>query len=109
MDLLPLAGMVFSLLTILLIGGFILLFPVARQLGKYLEAKIEERTEWGGLPEESLDELQSAVQGLEREVARLSERQVFLERLLEGSGPREALPQSAGSDDHEGTTEAGGG
>ena len=97
MEILPLAGMIFSLLTLILIGGFILLFPVARQLGKYLEAKIEERSEWGGLPQESLDELRSTVEGLEREVARLSERQQFTERLLEGSRSGDALP--AGSEE----------
>lgn len=32
-----LAGMIFSLLVILLIGGFILLYPLSRRLGALLE------------------------------------------------------------------------
>jgi hypothetical protein len=83
MDIIPLAGMLFSLLMVLVVGGLILLFPISRRLGKFLELRIDERMEWDALPKEAFDELVGAVETLQHEVSRLSERQQFVERLLE--------------------------
>lgn len=83
MDIVPLAGMLFSLLMVLVVGGLILLFPIARRLGKFLEIRIDERMEWDTLPKEAFDELMDVVEELQTEVARLGERQKFVERLLE--------------------------
>lgn len=91
MDIIPLAGMVFSLLMVLIIGGFILLFPVARRLGRLLELRIEERRAGESLPMAELEDLLRVVEGLNAEVERLRERQEFTERLLErGRSAREA-------------------
>lgn len=89
MDIIPIAGMLFSLLVVLVIGGLILLFPISRRLGRFLEIRIDERMEWDTLPRETLDELRDLVEGLQSEVARLGERQRFVERLLE-SGKAES-------------------
>ena len=83
MDIIPLAGMLFSLLMVLIIGGLILLFPISRRLGKFLEVRIEERMEWDTLPKEAFNELMDVVEELQNEVQRLSDRQQFMERLLE--------------------------
>lgn len=84
------AGLTFSLLVIILIGGFITLFPITRRLGAYLEKKLEEKNEPGPDPGE-VRELREAVGRIDRELRRLSERQDFVERLLEGRGSRAEL------------------
>lgn len=89
MDILPLAGMLFSLLMVLVIGGLILLFPISRRLGKFLELRIDERMEWDTLPKDAFNELMDVVEELQHEVARLGERQKFVERLLEPGAGRE--------------------
>ena len=102
MDIIPLAGMLFSLLMVLVIGGLILLFPISRRLGKFLEIRIDERMEWDTLPKEAFNELMGVVEELQNEVQRLSERQQFVERLLEPG--RKPEPMERG-----GETESGGG
>lgn len=86
MDIVPLAGMLFSLLMVLIIAGSILMFPIMRRLGRLLEMRIEERWKGPGaeaLPSADLAALSEAVQELQAEVNRLTERQEFTERLLE--------------------------
>lgn len=87
MDILPLAGMLFSLLVVLIIAGSILTFPIMRRLGKLLEMRIEERRQdgpqAGRLESAELDALREIVEGLQTDVDRLAERQAFAERLLE--------------------------
>jgi hypothetical protein len=85
MDIVPLAGMLFSLLMVLVIGGLILLFPLAKRLGQLLELRLEERRKGEFLPPE-LEEMHRLIDSLQSEVERLRERQEFTERLLE-SGP----------------------
>lgn len=92
MDIVPLAGMLLSLLIILIIAGSVLLFPLVRRFGRLLELRIEERRT-GALPAEQVQELRALVEGLQEEVARLADRQAFTERLLEA--PRE---DAAGED-----------
>jgi cell division protein FtsB len=100
MDPLALAGMVFTLLVILMIGGFILLFPVSRRLGKVLERWLEEKRPGGKEPE--IAQLRAAVQALEREVRSLSERQDFVESLSLGDDRPALPPAEAGSPDRPG-------
>jgi hypothetical protein len=90
MDIVPLAGMLLSLLMVLIIAGSILMFPVMRRLGRLLELRIEERR-GGSLPAaavEEVEELKELVRGLEAQVERLAERQTFTERLLTDGAPR---------------------
>lgn len=100
MDPLALAGMVFTLLVILMIGGFILLFPVSRRLGKVLERWLEEKRPAGKEPE--VAQLRAAVQALEREVRSLSERQDFVESLRLGDDRPTLPPGEAGGPDRPG-------
>jgi hypothetical protein len=81
-DIIPLAGMIFSLLMTLIIGGFILLYPLAKRLGKLMEMRLEERRE-GTLPPEDAAALMDTLHALQDEVERLAERQAFTERLLD--------------------------
>ncbi len=63
-------------------------FPLTRQLGKVLEKKyLEDGT--GGTNAQEVAELRRAVQALTGDVERLSERQDFTERLLEGPRPED--------------------
>jgi hypothetical protein len=86
----PFAGMVFSLLVVLIIGGFILVYPLTKRLGRLLELRLEERQSGGerSLAEGEVERLREAVEALQVEVAALADRQQFTERLLEsGRGP----------------------
>lgn len=87
MDIVPLAGMLFSLLMVLIIAGSILMFPIMRRLGRLLEMRIEGRRKGPVDPaspsSEELRSLRELVEGLQAEVGRLAERQEFTERLLE--------------------------
>jgi hypothetical protein len=86
-DVVAIAGMIFSLLVVLVIGGFILLYPLSRKLGQVLEARLEERRAGRALPMEDVESLRAAVETLREEVGAVAERQRFVERLLE-SGER---------------------
>ena len=90
MDPMALVGMVFTLILLILTGGFILLFPIARRLGRVLENRLEKRhTE----PDE-LARLRETVQTLDADVRALAERQDFIDRLLRAESP----PLLRGSD-----------
>lgn len=87
MDIIALAGMLFSLLVVLIIAGSILMFPIMRRLGRLIEVRIEERRS-GTVPAEDMQALLESVRALEAEVLRLTDRQAFTERLLEGNRSR---------------------
>jgi hypothetical protein len=78
MDPIALAGMIFTLILVLIIGGFILLFPVSRRLGLFLEAKLNP----GALASEETRKLWEAIQSMETELRRIADRQEFTERML---------------------------
>lgn len=81
-------GMIFSLLCLLLIGGFILAFPAARRLGNVLDAWAESRRGEGS-PEEIAElrrevrSLRSQLEATRDRLTTVAERQEFTERLLE--------------------------
>jgi hypothetical protein len=81
------AGMIFTLLLFLLIGGFIVLLPLTRRLGALIESKAAEKKQ-DALPPQAIDELVNVIRDLETQVRRLAERQEFTEQLLE-SGERD--------------------
>ena len=91
MEMVPLAGMALAFLItftcVLAVTGVILLKPLMRNLGNYLEAKADERR---GLRDRSADEWDRLFDNLERFEDRLKaieDRQDFTERLL--SRPRD--------------------
>lgn len=78
------AGMIFTLMLAIVVGGFILLFPLSRRLGALLEERIQERRRpVVAAPTEEIRRLTEVVDRLEEEVRRLSERQDFAEQLLQ--------------------------
>lgn len=91
MDPMAAAGMIFSLIVLAMIGGFILLYPVSRHLSKYLEDRLS-----GGVAKpdpalrEELRRLGTTVEALQVEVERLAERQDFTDSLLT-SGEQKSL------------------
>jgi len=75
------AVMVFFLVALGMVGGFVLLFPIARTLGRFLDYRMSEK---GRIQEREERELMlRAMEALRDDVARLAERQEFTERLLE--------------------------
>ncbi len=95
MDPLIAASMIFTLILVVLIGGFIVLFPVTRRLGKALEVYLDQKRNDAPDARET-ERMRAAVGSLQREVRRLSEKQEFVERLLQ---KREAEELGPGQDD----------
>lgn len=107
-----LAAFTFTLLVILLIGGFVIAFPVTRRLGALLEEWVEERRRaklGAGDAEElhrRLADVRDRLDRLEKHVELVSERQRFTESLLEGPGPGEGTT-GEGSDPADGPAAGG--
>jgi hypothetical protein len=84
------AGMVFTLILVLFIGGFILLFPLVKRLGAYIDTRIDltrgATAGLAGAPQaqllEQLTQISESLQRMEAEVKQLAERQDFTENLL---------------------------
>ena len=79
-----------TVVVVLTIGGIILLRPVSKHLGQYLEAKANERKALGQRAPEDWDRLFATLEGLATRMDTLEERQDFTERLL--SSPRNDVP-----------------
>ena len=84
MDPMALGMMIFTVVVIVLIGGFILLLPLTRRLGQFLEYRMSDKRRVE--ESEDRDRLLRAIEALRDDVVRLAERQDFTEKLL---GPRE--------------------
>jgi divalent metal cation (Fe/Co/Zn/Cd) transporter len=88
MDPYALGGMIFSVVMVLIIGGFIITFPLLKRLGGLMEESIRERRdarlEKGQVEQISGDiaELRSAFESIERQLELVGERQEFVENLL---------------------------
>ena len=91
------AELIAILMTVFLIGTFILLFPISRRLGKALEEWVRIRHE--STPERDLLarievellEIRNQVDGMDQRLDFLSERQEFTESLIDQKR-RTALP-----------------
>lgn len=73
-------GMIFSLVTLMLIGGFILLFPITRRLGDVLESYLRDRKAERA-ESEQIAALRERIESLELELGALADRQSFSESL----------------------------
>ena len=73
--------MIFTIVVLGMVGGFIVLLPITRRLGKFLEYRMSDQS--GLQQSEQNAALLRAVEALRDDVARLAERQDFTERLLE--------------------------
>jgi hypothetical protein len=79
-----------TVVVVLTIGGIILLRPISKHLGQYLEANANERKALGQRAPEDWDRLFATLEGLATRMDTLEERQDFTERLL--STPRNDVP-----------------
>jgi hypothetical protein len=83
----PVAGMIFVLLIVLIGGGFKLLGQMGPRLGAAMDQWLAERRARSLVSAEEVAELRRTVDELQRELLRLSEQQQFTERLLEDRSP----------------------
>ena len=94
-------GMIFTVIMTLIIGGFIVTFPILRRLGRVMEETIRDRQEARlgrgntAMLQAEVDEIKHAVGRIEGHLELLGERQDFVENLLSHRDPKQ-LP------DHEG-------
>jgi hypothetical protein len=88
LDPLILAGMIFSVVVLAMIGGFILLFPIARLAGQALKIWIENRGMAGEM-QQALGEMRRELAGMQVQIERVAEQQEFVERALTRDTPGE--------------------
>ena len=87
-------GMVFTVVMMLLVGGFLVAIPIIRRLGKLTDEWVRSRRE--GLPGDSewarltghLESIDSRLGQIERDQSHMSERQEFVEGLVTGAQQR---------------------
>ena len=100
-DPMALAGMIFTLILVVLIGGIIVITPLTRRLGALLELRLQEKMagQAGGGNAAELKklvaELEKEVRALREQHASLEERQQFVESLLRGGEEARPLPAEA--------------
>lgn len=99
MDIEYIAALIFSFLVIMVVGGVILLFPVTRRLGKLLERRLAEDRGASDVDAE-VASLRHAVGSLDERLRHVSDRQTFMEELLE-ERRRAALPEGGLPDDED--------
>ncbi len=102
MDPMAVAGMIFTLLLVALIGGIIVVTPLARRLAALLELRLQEKMQAGKLDAGEAAALKKRIAALEEEVsalrerhASLGDRQDFVEALLRSGEEARALPAEA--------------
>lgn len=81
MDREMIAIMIFFLVALAMTGSFVLLIPISRRLGQFLEYRMSSKVRIED--QERMEMLLRAVEVLRDDVAGLAERQDFTERLLE--------------------------
>lgn len=84
------APMIMGIVMFLTVGGVILLRPISKHLGAYLEALTKQQLEPGN--RDDLGQLRDILESMSQRLALLEERQDFNERLLENRS-RERAPE----------------
>jgi hypothetical protein len=84
------APMVMSIVLFLTIGGVLVLRPIAKHLGAYLEALTRQQLEGSG--REDMTQLREILETMNQRLTLMEERQDFTERLLEERN-RKKLPR----------------
>ncbi len=79
------APMVLGLVFVVMSGAVILLRPITKRLGAYLEVLAEQKRQAPAIQEDP--RVLAALEGIERRMARLEERQAFTDALLAGRKP----------------------
>ena len=75
------APMIMSIVLFLTVGGVLVLRPISKHLGAYLEALTRQQLEPGG--REDLHQIRDSLDTISQRLHLLEERQDFAERLLE--------------------------
>lgn len=75
--------MIFTLVAIVITGGFILLIPLSRQLARFLALRMQNKIGIGEGVELELGRLRAAIEAVDQKLHIVSERQEFLEKILE--------------------------
>jgi hypothetical protein len=86
MDPTLLAIMVFFLLAIILTGTFVLMIPLSRQLAKFLEFRMREKTGNVSALDTDLRDLRALIERLDDKLSSVADRQEFLEKVLDERG-----------------------
>lgn len=79
-DLQFIAPMVIAVVFILTVGGVLILRPIAKHLGAYLEQLTQEKAEGRSLPD--FAHLQTILESMDQRLSLMEERQEFTDRLL---------------------------
>lgn len=105
-----LLSMIFAIVVLVLIGGFIVSFPLFRRLGRLMDEWFASR-EIGRLHERNLEELEgglsevkSRLAAMEDRMELLMERQEFTESLLTSGDSGTRRPTRTADEDESGTT-----
>ena len=77
------AIMAFFLVVIVTIGGFVLLMPLSRQVAKFLEFRMRQSTGRVDGMDDDVRQLRVLVEALEEKLLRVSDRQEFVEQILD--------------------------
>ena len=85
------APMIMTSISVLTIGGVLVLRPLAKHVGAYLEALTRQHLEPGR--QEEVHQLQEHMETMSQRLRLLEERQDFSERLHEERGRRKELPE----------------
>jgi hypothetical protein len=81
--------MIASVTLFIVTGAVILLRPITKRLGAYLEVLAEDRRRAQAAPPADDSHMLNALESIERRMARLEERQAFTDALLAGRKPAE--------------------
>jgi len=82
---------VFSMLTGVVISGFVVLGPVGRAIGDVIRHIFRADRKQGALPAEELDQLHARFDSIQHQLTEIAERQDFTERMLAQTRERGAL------------------
>ena len=93
MDVITIPLIVGNVIALGMIIGGVLLFPTTRRLGRYLEVLIEEKRAKGVGMGKHVERLERELKDTQDELARLAERQAFMEAMLEKRDESRLLPK----------------
>ena len=100
MDPLVIGAMVFTLVMVVLLGSFVLLYPLSRQLANLVRRRLQDPGFGNTITREDAEKLAQAIQQLATGMEALNERQDFLEQLLEGRSRAQAqIPSTTPASD----------
>jgi hypothetical protein len=95
------APMVVGLTLIVVTGGVLVLRPLARRIGDYLEMLIASRRAEQNLPRDP--RMQESLERIEERLRLVEERQDFTDAMLASGGARKILREAGNAEDRSGS------